>query len=926
MRSRLLVLAAFLIFAAGCGHRRPEPGVATSAAPDRQAARQRTEDILHTALAITVDIEAGTVSGSAEITWTAVDAPTDRLVLDAHDFTLGAVTRDGKSLQHHYDGEHLVLRLPKSLHRGETATVTIEYSCAPKTGMFFIRPDDKYPTHGPLAYTHGPLAYTQGEQEDNHFWFPCHDFPDDRMTTEIKVTAPSRFLTLSNGTLVLEAPAGDGWRTWHWKQEQDHVSYLVTLVVGDFDVRREEAEGVPLSYYVPKEFAERSARTFACTPDALKTFNEYLGVAYPWDKYAQICVIDFAFGGMENTSATTLTEFCLRDAESQLDEDSNGLIAHELMHQWFGDLVTCNDWSNLWLNEGFATFGNRMYDEANRGRLEYEHQVWNSFRNNAKPDRNLRPMLEYAYHHPGDLFDSYAYSRGADVIHMLRGVMGEANFRAGLTHYLETRKFTTATTDDLCNALSESSGEDLSWFFEQWCRGIGVPEYEVSYRYDESIHSLVMDVKQTQKTDALHPLFQMPVEIEITTQGEQGPEATLYTVHIGGRQQTVTLPCATSPLMVRFDKHGNILKRLNITKSRAEWAWQLQHDDSLNGRLNAAQALAGMKVGGKNDAALADNRSLAKLLIETYHALPPLEEGDRPFTGEREELLKALGKFGELDEVYELAMNEARNAHRRLRPAAVALLGRCKPKADEILSWFAQTLPTEKSNVVREAMVKAAGSLGGKDLYEFLTASLQYDSHRDDVRRAAVTALAQKFPKHEAVRELLFKGAERGNGSYLRTSCIRGMAKLDRADEEVNAALVGWLTDSNIHVRRAACETLAKRGAGSALPTLLALAAAEEVPAEATRLTRTIDDIRIWRAPLKIENDEDRGRRAAQLRALKKEYDDALQAVLDEPLSLPDMRVAYSRKRMQLEQDLKPRIEWLQSGLNKKGNDEEEED
>jgi aminopeptidase N len=334
---------------AGAGSGRREPFALPGTT--RKYARDRLVDVKHVRLDLAVDPATRTIAGTATHTVVAIADPCERVVLDAAELTIDGVKDPaGKPLSFEHRDGALTIRLAKPLRAGAETSVAVAYHGAPRRGLYFIAPDAGYPKK-PLQ------AWTQGQDEDARYWFPCFDTPNEKASTEVVVTSPSKYTTLSNGALVgTTNDAAKGTTTWHWRMEIPQVSYLVTLVVGEFDRVDLPSEGPPLYVLVPKGRAKDAVRCLGRTGAMVKAFSERFGVAYPYEKYAQAVVADFIFGGMENTTATTLTEYALYDERAGLDYDADDLIAHELGHQWWGDLLTCRDWSHAWLNEGFATW------------------------------------------------------------------------------------------------------------------------------------------------------------------------------------------------------------------------------------------------------------------------------------------------------------------------------------------------------------------------------------------------------------------------------------------------------------------------------------------------------------------------------------------------------------------------------------------
>ena len=318
--------------------------------------RNRVCDIKHVKLELVIDVDNKALSGTATITFAPINDGLTSVEFDAVEQQIKAVrTSDGISLGYSYADNKLHVELGRQLKTPEEMTIQIDYQCIPRRGLYFNSPDAAYP-HRP------PQVWTQGEDEDSRYWFPCHDYPNERFTSEIIVTVPLEWTTVSNGKLLAVSENGDV-RTHHWSQDKPHPAYLISLVAGGYTEIQEEWNGIPITYYAPPGREDDTRRAFGNTPKMMEFFAEKIGVPYPWHKYSQVTVADFIFGGMENTSATTMTDTLLHDERAHLDYSTDSIVAHELAHQWWGDLVTSRDWAHAWLNEGFATYFDLLFKE-----------------------------------------------------------------------------------------------------------------------------------------------------------------------------------------------------------------------------------------------------------------------------------------------------------------------------------------------------------------------------------------------------------------------------------------------------------------------------------------------------------------------------------------------------------------------------------
>ncbi|HEX9007255.1 MAG TPA: M1 family metallopeptidase, partial [Bacteroidota bacterium] len=451
-------------------------------------ARDRSFHVVHYALDVSFDETRKSVDGRTTITLVPFLPSLTRVELDAEELAIHRVTARGRTLSFTLEPKVLSIALDRACSPRDTVVLTVEYSCTPKRGLYFTQPDSA--AHKPW------IIWTQGEDMDNHFWFPCYDFPNDKATSEVTGTVNSSYQFVSNGRLLsVKEDKAHGTRTWHWSQELPHSSYLIMLAAGKYAVLHDRAGTVPLDYYVyPGQEADAQA-CFAETPAIMKFFTEKTGAAFPWAKYAQIELTDFMYGGMENTSATTLLdESIILDARARIDESTASLIAHEMAHQWFGDLLTCKDWRHLWLNESFASYFDPLYYEATRGREEYDYQMYNAQQAGVNVDRALgrKPVVSFG------TYTTNVYPRGAAVLHMLRYVLGDSLFWRAIRHYVAAYRFQAVETNDLKQAIEQATGQNLYWFFDEWLYKAGHPVYDVSYSWSDTARILHLAVRQTQ--------------------------------------------------------------------------------------------------------------------------------------------------------------------------------------------------------------------------------------------------------------------------------------------------------------------------------------------------------------------------------------------------------------------------------------------
>jgi aminopeptidase N len=541
----------------------------------------------HLALDLDVDLQGKSVSGTATFDLHAVRDLTS-LQFDAFGLEVAGASllppngQKGEAAETSFanDGEHLDVAC--RLKRGDKSKVKVRYSVHdPKAGLHFFSPTTKDPTV-PLE------VYSQGEARFNHYWFPCVDAPCWKQTTELTAHVPAGFEALSNGSL--ESKKDEGGKTvFHWVQDKPHVAYLVTLAVGKFFVGKDEWRGKPLLFYVPEKNKDDVGRSFGETKDMIEFFSQKIGVDYAWAKYAQVVVEQFGWGGMENTSATTLNDYTLHDARAHLDFESDGLVSHELAHQWWGDLLTCRDWAHIWLNEGFASYFEALWDEHKNGAQAFEYNMFEKGQRARSEICKQRPIVDHFYNDPENVFDDRNYPKGSWVLHGLRRRVGDEAFWKAINRYAKAHLYGNVETIDLRRAFEEETGESLERYFRDLTDRPGHPTIEVNFDWHEQEKLLEAWIRETQPGEA----FAFKSEIQFG-----GPTADLVSVPVSfenEKEKRLLIPLASRPTLVRFDPREAVLKELTEHKGEDQWLFQLAHDPQAVGRIRAAHALADMR-------------------------------------------------------------------------------------------------------------------------------------------------------------------------------------------------------------------------------------------------------------------------------------------------------------------------------------------
>lgn len=490
-------------------------------------------DLIHTKLQVNFNWEKSQLNGIATITCKPYFYATDSLILDAKAMEIQKVSLNGKPLQFvHNDKAFLRIKLDREYKRTENYTVEVTYIAKPEEkeeggsaaissdkGLYFINPKNE-------EGGHMPQIWTQGETEASSVWFPTIDAPNQKMTQEILITVDKKYTTLSNGKLINQKVNADGTRTDHWKQELPHVPYLAMMGVGEFSETKDTYKAPDgtikeVNYYVEPEWQPYAQDIFGETPEMIRFFSDLTGVEFPWDKYSQIVVRDYVSGAMENTGAVIFGDFVYKTDRELLDADDNSTIAHELFHHWFGDLVTCESWSNLPLNESFANYSQFLWDEYRYGKdhADYYAEIEASGYFQTAQSQGIHDMIWYDYVNKEQMFDGHSYNKGGRILNMLRSYLGDEAFFAGIKTYLTENQYQPAELAHLRLAFEKVSGEDLNWFFNQWFFDKGHPVLDISQSMNADSTEVTVKIVQEQDFETT-PLYILPIEIAVYANGK----------------------------------------------------------------------------------------------------------------------------------------------------------------------------------------------------------------------------------------------------------------------------------------------------------------------------------------------------------------------------------------------------------------------
>jgi aminopeptidase N len=781
--------------------------------------RDRTIRIEHLALELSFDLRRHRVAGVATTMFRPRQDGLREAVFDAFELEVESVEEqlaDGETRALEYtvgDGE-LRIDLGRRRPASRPITTVVRYEAQPRRGLYFNEPEEDYPERP-------QQIWTQAQAEDAPYFFPVFDFPGEKFTSEVRAEVPLGWYALSNGRL--EERRDDGRRrrsTFHWVQDRPHPAYLVTFAAGEFDEVETEAPetGVPVQYYAAKGRGEEAVRAFGRTPGMVDFFSDAIGVRYPWDKYATVAVAEFIFGGMENTSATTMTDTVLHDerAHPDLVDACDSLTAHELAHQWFGDLLTCREWSHGWLNESFATYFDTLWVEHEHGWDKFRYEVMRNGALYFQEDRASyrRPLVEPTYTEPLEIFDRHLYEKGSVVLDMLRSELGDEAWWAAINHYVTQHADGDVLTHDFQRAIEQATGRNVDWFFDQWVWKGGHPEFKAEYSWDSDAKQATVKLTQTQQPDdQLTSVYRTKLELGFQVRDR----FVRQQVEVTDAAHAFVVPLAAEPTFVAIDPANRVLKSLDFSPGETQLKARLSDDPEAVGRIEAARQLA--KVGSP------------KAIEALRDAMRNREELDYV----RAEIATALGGVkGEA--ARDALISGRRDASPRVRRAIAAALGnftdeRAAGALRDYLdggranqSWG----PGDRSYHVQGNAASALGKTRTAGARETLTALLERPSHNDVIAAGAINGLgATREPQ---ALETLFEVTARGRSEQARGAACAALAALAPYVEaaqrtRIRERLEELLDDGMLRVRRAAIVGLRNLGDPAAVPALNALAA-----------------------------------------------------------------------------------------------------
>lgn len=735
-----------------------------------------------------------TFTATETLTFTPIGDPTNALTLHAVGLDIHNVMMNGALVEHFHDGETLTVSFDPPLEVGRKRELIFDYTCRrPYDGLYFTPAREDAP-----HYT--AEVHTQGQPEANRHWFIAHDFPNQMLTTELRVNVPRGFQVSGNGRLTSHDVRGDR-EVWHWLQDKPHVTYLVSLAIGKFERVDLDHDRVPMTVWTPPGTGHMVEQTYGNTGAMIDLFERHFGVEYPWARYDQLIIKNFMAGGMENTSATNMYPTAIFDERALLDRDLDGLISHELAHQWAGDLLTCKSWAHIWLNEGWATYSSALWFEERDGEDGLLDSMRRSFGvANRDVTTNDLAMVSPIYRTAMDTFRRRAnpYPKGASILHMLRRELGEELFWEGTQLYFNRHQHQPVETNDLRYAYEEVSGRGLEWFFDQWAKRPGTPHLDVHVRYEPKGRELIVDIEQTQHIDWRTPAFRFTLPVWVRVDDEW--EVVAIDVREKSTQFRRTL--RGKPLVVAIDPYLHVLKVMDEDKPLAFWLAQLEFGPTIAARHDAVEAI------GKHDSP------------EHVDLLTAIARDDSVRYTLRNTAVNALAGYGSpyasaaLNDMLADGIEEAR--------VRVTVVQQLKDEAS-LVDRFAEIANTDISYATRVAAIEALAHQETAQHADLIAELVHYPSQHEQVRNAALRALVSLDDPRGL--DLAMQYAAYGHTDRARPVAIGVIADLaDHDNDRAVDYLLPLLHDPEWRTVRAVGAALSRIGDERAIAPLRAMA------------------------------------------------------------------------------------------------------
>lgn len=761
-------------------HRIDEPHPFSLETATLHYAEDRPVIAQHLALELDLDFDKRSLTGVATHALLAVRT-LKSVTFDAVDLEIQKVEVDGKAATFESaSGRSLIVQLPRAVKEDAKFEVRISYRASPQRGLYFIGKTQ---------------AWTQGQDIDSRHYFPCLDTPAQKCSSEVIATFPKSMTALSNGALLSDKVKGNK-RTMHYRLLAPHAPYLVTLVVGSFEIHEAKSASTKVRTFYPPGRKDDALRVVARTPKMLDLFEKLTGVPYAFGDYSQIFVSEFIFGGMENTSATTLTDSVLHDARAHADYSAEFLIAHELAHQWFGDLLTCRDWPHGWLNEGFATYSEVLWKEEGESRDEADHQRKVDLESylDEVGDRYARPIVARKFDAPIDLFDRHLYEKGALVLHELRCRLGDDAFYASVREYVAAHAGGSVETVDLARAIERITGRNVDRFFDEYVNRAGHPQLKVELRYEAESKSVRVAVKQAQEGEPY--ALTLPVLVQV------GDKSTSHELAVNQKEQVFFIAAAKEPSQAIVDARRDLLATVEVEKPVGWWRAEVMNAQVARARTEAAAALA-------KDPAAATVAALAKVLKQ-----------ESAFWGTRAACAKTLGTL-RTPAARAALLDALKVKAPKARRAVVAALGQFRDDVEvgEVLSAAAKK--GDASGFVEGELARAVGRVHAKGAFELLSEMMDRPAFQDAIRCGALDGFAEL--RDPRAWKLAVAAVAPGQPVFGRRTAVTTLAKLaEFADKKTEAVerIGRLLRDENFRVRLASIDAASTLGDERMIPAL----------------------------------------------------------------------------------------------------------
>lgn len=796
------------------------PGDGSSSA--RKYAPSREVDILHLAIDVTPDFNQRSIEAEVTLRFKPIAKPLAELRLDGVDLSVAKVGSSEKLSGWHASDKEVIVTFEPPIPADKEAMVNIRYSATPKKGLYFRTPEMGYKPED----TH---IWTQGEPIEARHWYPSFDAPNEKFTSEVTCRVPEGMVVLSNGKLISEEKdTGTGLVGTRWRQDQPHVNYLIALVAGKLKKIEDKYKDIPLAFYTPASQIEHARNSFKDTKDMMAFFEKEIGVPYPWAKYYQVCVDDFGWGGMENTSLTILSDRTLHLAESEPIVSSQGLIAHELAHQWFGDLVTCKDWAHLWLNEGFATYYDALYEGHKHGPDAMRYSMYQSAKGIMGQPNQTNAIVRRDWREPEEQFSYLAYPKGSWVLHMLRSQLGEDLFRRCIKTYLEKFQFDVAETEDLNGVIEELSGRTFDRFFDQWVYHAAYPDMGVTYNWDEKTKLAKLTLSQNQKLSDNVLLFEFPLTVRFKS---KSGTVTDRRITVKEKSEDFYFPLAEAPEIVRLDPELTVLAKFNFNPPTPMLYAQLSDKSDMLGRLIAAEQLSTKK-----------DKDTAKRLKDALN--------NDAFYGVRIAAAQSLRSI-QSDEALEALLASREQSDARVRRQVLsAINGYYRESSYQAVL---QAIPDEKNPEIKTLAIASLAGYAKPEVKGTFTKFLNSESYRHTFADAAIQGIrAQDDPEflQPLLNTLKQREPEFTSGGLARgLETLAFLARNEESKDPYREFIVQHVNSKKQRVQIAAINALGALGDPKAIAVLERFTGTVKETPERTAAEKAIAAVRDQKKP-----------------------------------------------------------------------------